>query len=984
MSPLNTLTHRWPEINALLDEALALPGEARAVWLAGLAGERAALRSTVGNLLAAHAEAESADFMQTLPRVATTPEPGAVLTEAAAGQRVGPYRLLAPLGQGGMGVVWRAERADGQGQRTVALKLPRLVWGGAVAQRLARERDILARLVHPHIARLYDAGVDEFGRPWLAMELVEGQPIDAHCAARGLGTAARLRLILQAADAVAHAHALLVVHRDLKPANILVTDGGDVRLLDFGIAKLIEGDAAGATAITQLAGRALTPDYASPEQIRGEALGTASDVYSLGVVAFELLSGAKPYRLQRGSAAELEEAIALADPPLASTVATSPAAKQALRGDLDAILLHALRKEPAARYASITALADDLRRHLAHEPVLARPDGLAYRAGRFASRHRLQVASATLVAAALVAGTTVALWQAREASRQAERARSEAATAQAVQGFIESVFNANSANQADPERARSTTARELLDRGAQRIDIELRADPAARLRLYATLAAMYDHMALPERALAFQRKRAALATELHGAGSSESVIATADLVSQLLSADQTAEALKLLTQADAALAASGNSDPLARFHLDLNFGALYWGSDAQKALPFARRAVASARTRPVSPSLVTALQLLGDVALPAGQPDEAAQALGDAAALVRRDASLGRGALGAILSALGEAQNQLGRPDAARQSFEQALQASIDPQPTRHLVAFTLANFYWRNGLFAESLATVRGSAAWARQPEAQAHVGQLAAALVAAPGRALIALGALQEGLNEVDRGIAMLSGRDDIAAHLGPMLTMRADALVELGRYAEAEAAIRQADALIGDNRTGQARLVRASRRQLWLATGRGSAALADFNAQPAPAPGRDPLAMPRWLAEAATLEWAAGHADAARRQASEALRLLEALPTRAYAREAEAQAAGVLGRAALRDGNADAALPLLRRAEALRRALHDPARSLVLAAVLVQRAAAQHALGNAAEARQAVAEAQRIQASHASVGANDRAALQALKGA
>jgi serine/threonine-protein kinase len=288
-----------------------------------------------------------------------------------------------------------------------------------LTERLARERDILASLEHAHIARLYDAGVDGKGRPYLAMEYVDGVAVDVYCRDQALPLRARIGLLLQVAAAVAHAHSRLVVHRDLKPGNILVTADGQVRLLDFGIAKLMEVDRTEATSLTHLSGRALTLDYASPEQIRSEPLGTASDVYSLAVVAYELLVGARPYRLKRSSAAELEEAITSIDPPLASDLAREPALRRQLKGDLDAILNKALKKDSSQRYATVEALADDLRRHLDQQPVLAQPDRLGYRASKFVSRHRFQVAAGVVAALALVAGAGVALWQAQHARAQA-------------------------------------------------------------------------------------------------------------------------------------------------------------------------------------------------------------------------------------------------------------------------------------------------------------------------------------------------------------------------------------------------------------------------------------------------------------------------------------------------------------------------------------------------------------------------------------
>jgi hypothetical protein len=416
----------WPVISAMFDEALDLPQQQRQAWLEDLPADRHAHRQTLEALLADHAAIETRNFLHTLPKVDAGREPpgglagGDVADESDS--RVGPYRLVREIGRGGMGSVWLAERADGLIKRQVALKLPRLAWGGGLVERLARERDILASLAHPNIARLYDAGVDSLGRPYLAMEYVDGKPIDVYCRERTLPIRERLGLIVQVAAAVAHAHARLIVHRDLKPGNILVTADGQVRLLDFGIAKLMEGDRTEDTALTQVNGRALTRDYASPEQIRGEPLGTASDVYSLAVVAYELLTGARPYRLKRESAAELEEAIASVDPPLASAATTDPALRKQLSGDLDAILQQALRKEPGQRYPGVEAFAADIERHLAGLPVRARPDARLYRAKKFVLRHRLAVGAASAISIAILGGAAASLWEADVARIEAHRA----------------------------------------------------------------------------------------------------------------------------------------------------------------------------------------------------------------------------------------------------------------------------------------------------------------------------------------------------------------------------------------------------------------------------------------------------------------------------------------------------------------------------------------------------------------------------------
>lgn len=493
MSGLGIRPEDWPELARLLDVALELPPDTRATWVEELDPRYEALKPELRRLLAASGAVETREFLADLPRLGPVPG-GAAEGAGQVGDRVGPYRLVRELGTGGMGVVWLAERADGLLERSVALKMPRGAWvRDGLRERMARERRILGALEHPGIARLYDAGVGDDGRPFLAMEYVEGEPLDAYCAARELDTRARLALYLQVVDAVAYAHSKLVIHRDLKPANILVTADGQVRLLDFGIAKLMDRDVPANDGATEFGSIALTPDYASPEQVRGEPLTLATDVYSLGVVLYELLSGERPYRLRRASRAALEEAIVEADARRPSEVAKNVARRRALRGDLDAIVLHALRKDASARYPSAHALADDLRRHLAGQPVNAQPDRAAYRLRKFVLRHRLAAVAAGAATLALLLGAGVALWQAQVARAEAERART-------VAQFVESIFES-----ADPNvgtQARAVSARELLDRAQRRIGAELRGQPGIADQLRTVIARSYLGLAEPEAALA--------------------------------------------------------------------------------------------------------------------------------------------------------------------------------------------------------------------------------------------------------------------------------------------------------------------------------------------------------------------------------------------------------------------------------------------------------------------------------------------------
>ena len=472
MSDLKALLSDWPTLSRRLDEALDVEPAERAAWVDALP-EPASFKRVLGDLLARSDPGTSGPVDAPRLELGTDEDDHDGAPLLAPGMRVGPYRLLNELGRGGMGVVWLAERDDGTLQRSVALKLPTLGWSKGLHERMRRERDILASLAHANIARIHDAGVDSQGRPYLALEYVEGEPIDRFVRSRSLSIPERLRLLLQVAHAVSHAHGRLVVHRDLKPANILVTAEGEVRLLDFGIAQLLENELAVESPITRQVGRVLTMDYGSPEQLRGEPIGTASDVYSLGVVAYEVLTDQKPYRLKRPTASALEEAIVALDVRPASTTATDPAARRALRGDLDAILNKAMKKDARERYASVDAFAQDIERHLARLPVQARPDALGYRMRRFIARNAAAVSATAAVSVALIAGAALALWQARAA-------HIEATHAEQVKNFALSIVTG-----ADTESGanRETTAVELLQAARSRVDKELGTSPETAVEL---------------------------------------------------------------------------------------------------------------------------------------------------------------------------------------------------------------------------------------------------------------------------------------------------------------------------------------------------------------------------------------------------------------------------------------------------------------------------------------------------------------------
>jgi serine/threonine-protein kinase len=477
----------WRELSSLLDEVFGLEPEAREAWLADLKSRNPERHEQLLRLLTADAGARSTGFLELT-------QPAAGATDRIPGDRVGAYRLVRELGRGGMGTVWLADRSDGTFKRSLALKLPLIgIRDRGARERFDRERDILAALAHPNIARLYDAGVTADGQPFLALEYVDGAPVTDFCRERSLGVRPRIELFLQVLDAVQFAHRNLIVHRDLKPSNVLVDREGVVQLLDFGIAKLLEsgGTASLASDATRLDGSPMTPRYASPEQITGAPVTTSSDVYSLGVMLFELLAGRLPYRLRHGTRAEIEAAITSGDTiPPSRAVAGSPEVARALRGDLDAIVIKALERDPAARYPSAESLASDLTRYLRGEPMTARALTRLYRARKFVARHRVGVGLAAAVTVAILASTAFSLVEMRAAQRQRDRAEH-------VSSFLVSLFSVSDPSEA---KGKTVTAREILDRGAAKIDA-LSDEPLVQSDLLLTMGQVYESLGLYQSAL---------------------------------------------------------------------------------------------------------------------------------------------------------------------------------------------------------------------------------------------------------------------------------------------------------------------------------------------------------------------------------------------------------------------------------------------------------------------------------------------------
>ena len=939
-------------LSALLDRVIDLEVDQRAKVLDSLEGDQRALGQVLRRAFT------QAAFGTARGRL----EPDAVLSEAAlraaansehaleAGSNVGPYRLVRELGAGGMGEVWLAERADGQFARQVALKLPVLASRRtALLERFAREREILAGLEHPHIARLYDAGVTEDGQPYLALEFVDGQPIDSWCRERALPTVERVRLLLQVADAVAYAHSRLVLHRDLKPGNVFVTRQGQVRLLDFGIAKLMGGPEAAAesTDLTQRSGRAFSRDFASPEQIAGQPLGTASDVYSLAVLAYLVLTDVPAYRLKRASAAELEEAILVADVLAPSSAASDPSATSALRGDLDAILMRALRKAPSERYASVEALAQDLRRHLNGQRVQARPDTLRYRAARFARRHRwplgggsavaiflvlaLGAGATVLVLCALTVGLAVALWQTRRAMAHARRAEMQARTAHAVQRFMLDIFAVNRADQVDPMVARALTARELLDRGAARIDKALADVPEACLQALEMLARMYEDLSHYQVAAGLHRKRIAVLGGLEGEldDSRETRIAQAwlDLAeaegqrSDLPAASHAAEAAVAILQRR-----GDNTSALWGRALDAQ-AMLSVLRDAPDALDRSTRAVQVLRRHAVSRELVSALHMLSHTLSAAGRSDEALEVIEEG---LRDAASLGEQGL-ALTDELNRAwaRVQIERGEVLQGEARQRamLAACMERHGTGSLItliaAAELGGSLFHRGEVLQADVVLRPLAEAAQQRVDQGESDWVSPLVLGFYAAARAALGDMAGGAAIFERLQISAAGPGDFPRPVvwNYLARMRAEVCTWLGEYETAKTLLQVASQQECQSRVGSAQSERHWATELMLARAIGdSAGLANLaervRSLDAAAQAGRPPPLERWPLRAEIAE-ALGDSRQAMDMALEGLERIEAQRPRLHRADLECRLRAVLGISLHADGRFDEAVTQLRAA-------------------------------------------------------------------
>jgi serine/threonine-protein kinase len=790
----------WEVVEAGLDALLALPPGERPAALDRIAASNAAVRRELESLLQF---VDGEDAVLDRPPGAPGGSSGAA-GSIAPGTRIGAYRVLRLVGRGGMGEVYLAERADGQYQQQVALKLIRR----EIADQSARfqlERQTLARLDHPGIARLLDGGVTEDGRPYMVMELVMGRDLISWCRERHCSLEERLRLFIDVCTALEYAHRNLVVHRDLKPANVVVTKDGVVKLLDFGIAKLLAppgGDTPPEHAPTENA--PLTLSYAAPEQISHGAITTATDVYALGMLLFELLTGARPWNFNELSLAAGIDKVLREMPPAMSDFAQargdSPVPPRLLQGDLDVIAAKALRKEPERRYESVSTLRGDLERSRRHEPVAAREGAKLYAVGRFLRRYRMLVATLGVAVLALLGGTAATLWQ-------ANAARLEARRADAVRDFLLDIFQHNSVNNPDGAHARQTTAEQLLDIGAERIRTGLTSEPQVRGKVMDVLADLYDQLEKFDKVAELEHARLA---EIERAGnhpSSEKAAAQSLLGRALLMQGDYGAAYDEL---NAALATMNeiHENSVQRAEILLETGRIAYHratpESLRAALQYAQQSLAAyEKTEPANPDRLFALQLAARVAERQGRPPEAERLYRDflkQAELAQFDGipalrAHGHDDLGSLL--LDERRYREAEPE-LRQAMETFAKAEGEKQldtatDQAYLGELLIATNRGREGdaLMHEALAALEETQGVDNLPTT--------AVVRLRYARAEFARGNVPSAAALLAKNVAAFEAKNPHDQNYWPE-TLRSDAEVKLaeGNYREAEAELKRSDAL------------------------------------------------------------------------------------------------------------------------------------------------------------------------------------------
>jgi serine/threonine-protein kinase len=783
----------WPAFSSLLDLALEMSEGERPRWLASLGAEHAAVRPWLAKVLASSPGTLRTDFMESL--VVSEPEP----PEFAAGQQIGPYRLLRRLGTGGMGEVWLASRCEGL-NREVALKLPHSqMLAGVNRRRFERERDILAGLTHPNIAQLYDAGVADGKHPYLAMECVDGVSITERCRDGKLSLDRRLDLFLQVLDAVGYAHGRFIAHRDLKPSNILVTRDERVKLLDFGIAKLISGETdVNMTQLTRVGSAMATPGYAAPEQLAGEPITVAVDLYALGVVLHELLTGQRPFRTLRKTG-ELRT-----DAPRASTRIERGHAdsvgglepkqlRRAVSGDLDAIIGKALEADPLRRYGTAQAFALDIKLSREHRPISALRIGPRTLTLKFIRRHQLGVGMGVALLLVLLGGTAGIAWYAVRAEREAQRATT-------IKDFLVDMFRASDPRIAADKPRGEITARDLLDVSAKQIETRFAQHPDTEIELLGVTADIYRELDETQRSTALYARETEIATKYQGAADAHAIDG---LLGQANNADQDGDdvrSLKLLAEADPLIrqAHMDRTAIRARWWLmrgEALFGDASKADEAEKSLETAAALFKSVAPR--DPRYPDALIDLGSLTLEHYRFSASAQYYRQAAAVAQANPQL-QGDLLMANQGLALALRRLGDFAGAATAYERGVEIALRSygrdSPRYWIIASDWAQFRYERGERQAALTqfeSLRRSLPAVGSALRNATDAQVAAQSLRKYGYCLAIDGDSIPALQLLDQAQALLKISAPRAFDEGRLLLDRGTAYAMSGRNAEARAA-------------------------------------------------------------------------------------------------------------------------------------------------------------------------------------------------
>lgn len=981
---------QWQKLSPLLDELLEASAQTRAQRLAQIRHADEALANHLEALLRRRTAVERDAFLEGDTGFTLAHEP------SLAGQTIGAYTLREPIGQGGMGSVWRAERSDGRYQASVAVKflnLALLARGGL--ERFSREGNMLARLSHPNIARLLDAGVTAGSQPYLVLEYIDGVPIDVWCDQRSLSIESRLRLFLEVLAVVAHAHSNLILHRDLKPTNILITPSGEVKLLDFGIGKLIEDQAGAAspTELTELAGRAFTPDFAAPEQITQCDVTTATDVYALGVLLYLLLTGRHPTAQPSATQVDRLRAVVEADPArpsdaitrakddevIAAARATTPhKLTRALRGDLDNIVAKALKKAPEERYPTAAAFAEDIERQLSGRPVIACPDSASYRVSKFVRRHRFPIGIAAAIAVALVGTAAIAVWQASQAREQARQAKLQAVRAAAVQSFMTDVFLTNTYSQPDPQKAQSTTARELLLAGAQRIESSLEHAPEAKADVLRTLGGLMSEFGLDDSAVALHRRRVSILRTLHGERDVRVADGLVDLAAAMTQSAAINERDAVVDEAQRILDALADSQSLTRAGLHLQRAVLLQYRDWQSSAVHARQAATLFELHNAAAKRAEALALVADAEFETGNADAAEKSYQACLELTRTlPVGPSHRLLPVVQMRLAEVLGYRLKIADADRNFREAIESAEKIYGRNHDIyienIFNYGNYLLLNSQGGKAIPLLREAVETARRTKGEDE-SFLNPKVLAVLGIALVEHGLAEEGEPMLARAVALkkAAGRNNLA--LAAFLHMAARAPTEAGDIALAIARLDEANAIIAQHEPPAAGDLltrnRVERARVALRANRGTEAVEWLqhagvkDAADIPT-DRNALVVRLLLAET---QLAAGNYEAARFAAQQVRSAIDQLGLGQVAIREIARLDLIDGRLQLKT-DPSAATVLLRRALGTRQQVLDP-RSPLVAEAMIHLAAARRAAGDTAEARQLLQAARGVLAAHPGV--------------